>query len=172
MRHSTLPAVILLSSLFCLTTLPAQAPADYKSNPKFTAAMAEGKQFSHKQQYIFAIDAYKKAVAIEPDGFEPRLHAVIAESLAVAGRWKEAKGPFERFAALDPGVTLAAPLLVAFADDVLLSLEETLAIRITATTMTAIANAMIAASRRFRCRGALSPAPPCGWVIGWPRVAG
>jgi peroxiredoxin len=38
--------------------------AEYKSNPKFISAMAEGKQLSRKQQYDFAADAFKKACKI------------------------------------------------------------------------------------------------------------
>ena len=50
MRPSTLPAALLLCSLALLPTIHAQDTADYKSNPKFQSAMAEGKQLSRKQQ--------------------------------------------------------------------------------------------------------------------------
>ncbi|HEX4575863.1 MAG TPA: TlpA disulfide reductase family protein [Edaphobacter sp.] len=59
MRHSTLSAALLVCSL----ALHAQSP-DYKSNPKFTAAMAEAKQLEKERQIAFAIDAYKKASKI------------------------------------------------------------------------------------------------------------
>jgi len=39
----------------------SKAPAAYESDPKFVAAMAEGKKLSGTQQINFAIDAYKKA---------------------------------------------------------------------------------------------------------------
>ena len=42
----------------------AQSADDYKSNPKFTAAMAEAKQLERERQVFFAIDAYKKASKI------------------------------------------------------------------------------------------------------------
>jgi thiol-disulfide isomerase/thioredoxin len=61
MRPSTLPAALLLCSLTLLPTLHAQSADDYKSNPKFTAAMAEAKQLERQRQIFFAIEAYKKA---------------------------------------------------------------------------------------------------------------
>jgi thiol-disulfide isomerase/thioredoxin len=65
MRPSTLPASLFCCGLSLLTTLQAQTPADYKSNPKFIAAMAEAKQESRNtHEYTFAIDSYKKACKI------------------------------------------------------------------------------------------------------------
>src|SRR5437879_5561124 len=61
MRPSTLPAAILFCSLAFLPILHAQSAPDYKSNPKFTAAMAEAKQLEKQRQVFFAIEAYKKA---------------------------------------------------------------------------------------------------------------
>ena len=69
----------------------ADTPAD------FAFAYAESKQWNQ------AIDAYNKAIVLELDGVDPRLVEVIAGSLAQANRWKEAKEPFEKTAALDPG---------------------------------------------------------------------
>jgi len=44
------------------TNVPvAKTPAPYESDPKFVAAMTEGKKLSAKGDMIFAIDAYKKA---------------------------------------------------------------------------------------------------------------
>ena len=63
MRPSTLPAVLLCCSLVLAPTLHAQSTPDYKSNPKFTAAMAEAKQLERQRQTLFAIEAYKKAIA-------------------------------------------------------------------------------------------------------------
>ena len=48
----------------CLPVLNAQAPPDYRSNPKFISAIAEAKKLTHERQYDFAIDAYKKASKI------------------------------------------------------------------------------------------------------------
>jgi thiol-disulfide isomerase/thioredoxin len=69
MRPCTLPAALLRSSLAFHLSLHAQSSPDYKSNPKFTAAMAEGRLLSRKQQYTFAADAFKKAckIAAEKD---------------------------------------------------------------------------------------------------------
>jgi len=64
MRPSTLPAALLFCSLALLSTLHAQPTLDYKSNPKFTAAMAEAKQLEKERQVFFAIEAYKKASKI------------------------------------------------------------------------------------------------------------
>jgi len=64
MRPSTLPAALLFCSLAFLPTLHAQPAPDYKSNPKFTAAMAEAKQLEKERQTFFAIEAYKKASKI------------------------------------------------------------------------------------------------------------
>jgi hypothetical protein len=45
-----------------VTNVPvAKTPAPYESDPKFVAAMTEGKKLSAKGDMIFAIDAYKKA---------------------------------------------------------------------------------------------------------------
>ena len=60
MRHSTLSATLLVCSLTFLPTLHSQSP-DYKSNPKFTAAIAEAKQMEKERQTLFAMEAYKKA---------------------------------------------------------------------------------------------------------------
>jgi thiol-disulfide isomerase/thioredoxin len=61
MRPSNLPAALLFCSLAFLPTLHAQPAPDYKSNPKFTAAMAEAKELEKQRQVFFAIEAYKKA---------------------------------------------------------------------------------------------------------------
>ena len=73
MRPFALPAVIIFCSLVPLATLHAQGNTEYKSNPKFVSAMAEGKQLSHKEQYVFAIDAYKKACKLAAEKDAPCL---------------------------------------------------------------------------------------------------
>jgi thiol-disulfide isomerase/thioredoxin len=72
MRPSVLSAVLVLGSLASLPSLPAQ-DTNYKSDPKFQSAMAEGKQLSRKQQYYFAVDALKKACKIAAQKDEPCL---------------------------------------------------------------------------------------------------
>jgi thiol-disulfide isomerase/thioredoxin len=52
---------MLLASLIVPPFLTAQPSADYKSNPKFQSAIAEGKQLAQHRQLSFALDAYKKA---------------------------------------------------------------------------------------------------------------
>jgi hypothetical protein len=70
MRPSTLLAPLFCCSL--LTTLQAQSPADYKSNPKFISAMAEAKQESRNpHEYTFAVDSYKKACKIAEQRTKP-----------------------------------------------------------------------------------------------------
>ncbi|MGH9596044.1 MAG: redoxin domain-containing protein [Edaphobacter sp.] len=73
MRLFLLPAALVFSSLVFLSSLHALGDAEYKSNPKFVSAMAEGKQLSQKKQYVFAIDAYKKACKIAAEKDTPCL---------------------------------------------------------------------------------------------------
>jgi hypothetical protein len=47
MRRQTSLA-LLLCSLFCLPILHAQTAPDYKSDPQFQAAIAEGKKLKHE----------------------------------------------------------------------------------------------------------------------------
>ena len=61
MRLSLLPAALLCCALAFQPTLHAQDTPDYKSNPKFQAAIAEAKQLQKQRQIFFAIEAYKKA---------------------------------------------------------------------------------------------------------------
>src|ERR1700761_5209006 len=61
MSRSVLPLSVFFLSVAFSSTLPAQTPADYKSNPKFQSAIAEGKQLEKRRQLSFALDAYKKA---------------------------------------------------------------------------------------------------------------
>src|ERR1700733_12225532 len=63
MRHFLLSVVIVFCSLIP-TAVHAQAAAEYPSNPKFVSTMADAKRLSNQSQYVFAIDAYKKACKI------------------------------------------------------------------------------------------------------------
>jgi thiol-disulfide isomerase/thioredoxin len=60
MRRSTL-VLIALCGLICVPALHSQDVSDYKSNPKFQAAMAEAKRLQKERQLFFALDEYKKA---------------------------------------------------------------------------------------------------------------
>ena len=53
----------LLVALLCAPLLQAEGDA-YKTNPKFTAAMAEAQDLTRQRNFTFAIDAYKKACKI------------------------------------------------------------------------------------------------------------
>ena len=88
MRPSTLAAVLLF---FCLALLPlhAQPTADYKSNPKFTAAMTEAKQLEKQRQFLFAIDAYKKASKIAEGKDAPCLENIFLLQMK-SGSYKDA----------------------------------------------------------------------------------
>ncbi len=61
MRRLNLLAVLLISTLTLLPTASPQDSADYKSNPKFQAAIAEAKQLLKERNTFFAMEAYKKA---------------------------------------------------------------------------------------------------------------
>jgi thiol-disulfide isomerase/thioredoxin len=44
-----------------LPVLNAQAPPAYQTDPKFVSAIADAKKLTHERQYLFAVEAYKKA---------------------------------------------------------------------------------------------------------------
>jgi thiol-disulfide isomerase/thioredoxin len=58
-------ATVLCCAISCLPRLSAQtptpAPPAYQSDPNFISAIADAKKLTHDKQYLFAIDAYKKA---------------------------------------------------------------------------------------------------------------
>ena len=91
---------VILAKVVNARAIPQLESQDRRHARGFRIRLAESKKWTQ------AIDAYKKAVALEPDGVDPKLHALIAESLAQSGRWKEAKGPFEKLGALDPGILI------------------------------------------------------------------
>jgi eukaryotic-like serine/threonine-protein kinase len=76
---------------FSLHLRIADSPSD------FARGYAEAKKWD------LAYDAYTKALALEPENGDWRLHGGLGNAMADAGRWKEAKGAYERFAALEPG---------------------------------------------------------------------
>ena len=89
MRHPIFPAVLLSCTLLAPATIQAQTSAEYKSNPKFTSAMAEGRQLSRKQQYVFAIDVFKKACKISAEKDEPCLTELFTAQMK-SGNYKDA----------------------------------------------------------------------------------
>jgi thiol-disulfide isomerase/thioredoxin len=91
MRSFHLPAVLLLCNLGLQPTLHAQSSAEYKSDPKFTSAMAEGRQLSRKQQFVFAIDSFKKACKIAAEKDEACLTELYTAQMK-SGRFKDAAG--------------------------------------------------------------------------------
>src|ERR1700722_12877427 len=86
MRPFALPAALVFCSL---VSLHAQGNPEYKSNPKFVSAMAEGKQLSQKKQYAFAIDAYKKACKIAAEKDAPCLTELYTLQMK-SGEFKDA----------------------------------------------------------------------------------
>jgi thiol-disulfide isomerase/thioredoxin len=88
MRLFVLPAVFLCISSVSSPTLHAQ---DYKSNPKFVSSMDEAKQLARKQQYGFAIEAYKKACKIADQKDEHCLTELYTLQMKTAG-FKDAAG--------------------------------------------------------------------------------
>jgi thiol-disulfide isomerase/thioredoxin len=89
MRRSILPASLLFASFISLPFLSAQPVADYKSNPKFQAAIAEGKQLAHHRQLSFALDAYKKANKIADGKDSDTLNEIFSLQLKT-GSFKDA----------------------------------------------------------------------------------
>jgi len=89
MRRQNPLAALLLCSLLCLPTIHAQATPDYKSDPKFQAAIAEGKKLKHDRQIFFAIDAYKKANKIANGKDLETLNEIFALQLSI-GSYKDA----------------------------------------------------------------------------------
>ena len=69
----------LFAVFLCTPLLHAEGDA-YKSNPKFTAAMAEAQDLTRQRNFTFAIDAYKKACKIANNQDPQCLEAVIRSS--------------------------------------------------------------------------------------------
>jgi thiol-disulfide isomerase/thioredoxin len=89
MRRPTLLAVLLICSTLCLPTAHPQTAPDYKSDPKFQTAIAEGKKLKHDRQIFFAIDAYKKASKIANGRDLDVLNEIFALQLST-GNYKDA----------------------------------------------------------------------------------
>ncbi|MGD0446189.1 MAG: TlpA disulfide reductase family protein [Edaphobacter sp.] len=89
MRLSILPNVFLSCSLLAPLAMQAQTSAEYKSDPKFTSAMAEGRQLSRQQQYVFAVDAFKKACKISAEKDETCLTELYTAQMK-SGNFKDA----------------------------------------------------------------------------------
>jgi thiol-disulfide isomerase/thioredoxin len=104
MRPSILPAVLLSCSLLAPLAIQAQTSAEYKSDPKFISAMAEGRQLSRKQQYTFAIDALKKACKISAEKDEPCLTELYTAQMK-NGSFKDAIATASALEAIAPNST-------------------------------------------------------------------
>jgi len=89
MRRPTPLVVLLLCTVFCLRPANAQTAPDYKSDPKFQAAIAEGKKLKHEREINFAIDAYKKANKIANGKDLDTLNEIFALQLST-GNYKDA----------------------------------------------------------------------------------
>lgn len=74
--------------LSCVLGASAQTPA-YQANPKFTAAVAEAKDLLRQRQYLFALDAYKKANKIAEGKDAPTLESLLDLQLKT-GAFKDA----------------------------------------------------------------------------------
>jgi thiol-disulfide isomerase/thioredoxin len=61
MSRQFLSASFCLCAFFCLQTANAQQTQAFRADPKFVSTMAEAKTLADHREYIFAIDAYKKA---------------------------------------------------------------------------------------------------------------
>jgi thiol-disulfide isomerase/thioredoxin len=89
MRPPILPAVLLSCTFLAPLAIQAQPSAEYRSDPKFISAMTEGRQLSRKQQYVFAIDAFKKACKISAEKDEPCLTELYTAQMK-SGSFKDA----------------------------------------------------------------------------------
>lgn len=83
------PVTILFVSFLSLPVLGEQLSADYKSNPKFQSAIAEGKQLAQHRQLSFALDAYKKANKIADGKDADTLNEIFSLQLKT-GSYKDA----------------------------------------------------------------------------------
>ncbi len=82
-------ALLALAIFFCLPTANAQATDSYKSDPKFLKAIAEAKQLNRQHEYLFAIDAYKKANKIAEGKDTGCLDEIFTIQMTI-GRYKDA----------------------------------------------------------------------------------
>jgi thiol-disulfide isomerase/thioredoxin len=94
MRPVVFSATLALCTLSSLPSLQAAYAVqnndpNYKSDPKFQSAMADGKQLSRKQQYTFAVDAFKKACKIAAQKDESCLTELYSAQMK-SGSFKDA----------------------------------------------------------------------------------
>ncbi len=71
------------------TAKPAAVKPAYESDPKFMAAMAEGKELTRKRQYALAADDYKKANKVAGGSCVPCLKQLYETDMHL-GEWKGA----------------------------------------------------------------------------------
>jgi thiol-disulfide isomerase/thioredoxin len=82
----------------------AETSAAYKSDPKYLAAMAEGKKLAQQRQYTFAIDAYKKACKIAQGKDIACLDELYRLQMA-DGRYKDAAATADSLTVIATGPT-------------------------------------------------------------------
>jgi serine/threonine protein kinase/WD40 repeat protein/tetratricopeptide (TPR) repeat protein len=90
-RNTILAKIVNYAQGYSLHLHIGDSPADF----------ARG--YAQTKKWDQAYDAYTKALALEPENGDWRLHWEVGIAMAEAGRWKEAKGAFERLVALQPG---------------------------------------------------------------------
>jgi thiol-disulfide isomerase/thioredoxin len=91
--------LVLLASASGQTSSPEQ-PA-YTSDPKFIAKMAEGKDLEHERNYVFALEAYRKANKIAGGSCEQCLRKMYKLETGL-GDFKGAIATAEQLVALAP----------------------------------------------------------------------
>jgi len=90
---------LVLATFCCLPIVNAQTPDSYKFDPKFVKAIAEAKQLNRQREYVFAIDAYKKANKIA-DGKDSHCLDEIFTIQMTIGKYKDAANTASELAAI------------------------------------------------------------------------
>jgi len=91
MRFFSASLALIFLSVSCFSQ--TQSPA-YKSEPKYVSAMAEGSKLAKQHQYVYALDAYKKACKIAA-GKDPACLNAIFNLQMGTGRYKDAAATAE-----------------------------------------------------------------------------
>jgi len=92
-------ASLSIAVLVLVPTVHAQTSDNYKTDPKYTGAMAEGKKLAREHQYTFATDAYKKACKIAAGKDVVCLDEIFSIQMAT-GRYKDAANTASSLAAI------------------------------------------------------------------------
>ena len=91
--------IILFSVLTFSLPLQTLSAQNYRSDPAYTAAVNEGKLLSAQRQYLFAIDAYRKANKIAGGKDEASLDEIYRMQIAL-GSYKDAAKTSEELLAI------------------------------------------------------------------------